>query len=268
MSKEPAPVPWTTQNPPGRWGCLAEPCFSMDNCIGGRVCLDMICEVLLDSRRWLSAQFHKVPVMDWPDVRELLNHSVQQTSELLLSPTLSSSPSFSSYKLLKCLAVLKMLKVIYTAIFVLTVLNDKLFHLASWIEWFCLSSLFAHSFSIKFFPISLHCPIFKFCLLLLLDFLVCLGPFSASYWWWFSMVKERGELDIRMPAIGYTLHLHHGQREATRENDGTQKVHPVFCASSSCACFQPCVNWAISQPLWQKIMAHWQEPMGADQWQT
>lgn len=49
------------------------------------------------------------------------------------------------------------------------------------------------------------------------------------------MVKERGELDMRMPAIGYTLHLHHGQREATRENDGTQKVHPVFCASSSCA---------------------------------
>lgn len=48
LSKEPAPVLWDSRVFPGRWGCLAGMCFSMDSCVGGRVCLDVICELVLE----------------------------------------------------------------------------------------------------------------------------------------------------------------------------------------------------------------------------
>lgn len=128
--------------------------------------------------------------------------------------TLSNSPalqvSFSLYSVIfftGCQNAWWFLKVICAAIFVLTVVNDKLFHMATWIEWFCLNSLFAHSFPIKFFQISLHCSLFKLHLLLLLDF-VCVyeTPLLAqAVDGDLLLLSQGGELYLKMQIIIHTL---------------------------------------------------------------
>lgn len=100
---------------PGRWGCFAGMCLFRDSCASGRRCLVLSAACgkrwfvslywwiifQYDSRRWPSDQLHKLLVMDWSDMQELLDHSVQE-----LCPPSFLHPLLRHifHRLLKCLA--------------------------------------------------------------------------------------------------------------------------------------------------------------------
>lgn len=103
---------------PGRWGCFAGMCFFRDTCASGRGCLVLSAACgkrwfvslywwiifQYDSRRWPSDQLHKLLVLGWSDMQELLDHSVQE-----LCPPSFLQPLLWQilHGLLKCLAVPK-----------------------------------------------------------------------------------------------------------------------------------------------------------------
>lgn len=109
---------WVAQVSTGMWGCLTVTYFSMDSFASGRrwLVLSIPCEKRwfvnlyywiifhFDSRRWPSDQLHKLLVMDWSDMQELLDHSVQQPC-----PPSFFQPLFCHilHRLLKCLTVPK-----------------------------------------------------------------------------------------------------------------------------------------------------------------
>ena len=121
-------TPWERSKPcshgvaqvsPGKWRThLSRICFSMDSYAGGKGCLVLSdpCEkrwfvnlywwmiFQLDSRRWPSDQLHKLLVMDWSGMQELLDHSIQQPWPLSF---LQSLLCHILYRLLKFLAVPK-----------------------------------------------------------------------------------------------------------------------------------------------------------------